>query len=208
MQGSPANLTRLNTGAKPMLTSTSGQHFLTPNDFATIYDLGSVYAAGNSGAKVGSKAQRIANLGRSRVAWTDISEFESLTGLPSAQPNVIIPTGGLDPGTTNGGDQDEATLDVDRVMGTAPGVGVDLVVSADTKTVSGIYTAAAYEVNTLLDPIMTISLLATARRTPASRASACEHAFLGRGGGGHQRDGVFGRLGCGRMRTATARRFR
>jgi subtilase family serine protease len=106
---------------------------------------------------VGAKAQRVAIVGRSRVAATDISQFESLTGLPTAQPNVIIPTGGIDPGTTNGGDQDEATLDVDRVMGTAPGVGVDLVVSADSKTVSGIYQAAEYEVNTLVDPIMSIS---------------------------------------------------
>lgn len=144
-------------GAKPMLTATNGQHFLTPNDFATIYDVSSVYSGGNTGATVAGKAQRVAIVGRSRVAATDISQFESLTGLPSVQPNVIVPAGGIDPGTTNGGDQDEATLDVDRVMGTAPGVGVDLVVSADSKTVSGIYTAAAYEVNTLVDPVMSIS---------------------------------------------------
>ncbi len=143
--------------AKPQLTATSGQHFMAPNDFATIYDLSSVYTGGNKGATIAGKAQRVAVVGRSRVAAADISEFESLTGLPNAQPNVIVPAGGVDPGTTNGGDQDEATLDVDRVMGTAPGVGVDLVVSADSKTVSGIYTAAEYEVNTLIDPVMSIS---------------------------------------------------
>jgi subtilase family serine protease len=145
------------TASNPLLTASSGQHFLTPNDFRTIYDLNPVVAAGNTGATVGSKAQRVAIVGRSRVAATDISEFESLAGLPTAQPNVIVPTGGTDPGTTNGGDQDEATLDVDRVMGTAPGVGVDLIVSADSRTVSGIYTAAAYEVNTLVDPVMSVS---------------------------------------------------
>ena len=143
--------------AQPMMSSTSGGHYLTPNDFATIYDLSSVYSGGNTGATVAGKAQRIAIVGRSRVAATDISQFESLTGLPAAQPNVVVPTSGIDPGTTNGGDQDEATLDVDRVMGTAPGVGVDLVVSADSRTVSGIYTAAAYAVNTLMDPVMSIS---------------------------------------------------
>lgn len=144
-------------GARPEMTSAGGMHFVTPNDFATIYDLSSVYSGGNTGATVGGKAQRVAIMGRSRVAATDISQFESMTGLPSAQPNVVIPTGGTDPGTTNDGNQDEATLDVDRVMGTAPGAGVDLVVSADSKTVSGIYTAAAYEVNTLVDPVMSIS---------------------------------------------------
>src|SRR6201996_2107663 len=158
--GTPDTLTAQVSGglqAKPQFTATSGQHFLTPNDFATIYDLGSVYSGGNTGATVAGKAQRVAIVGRSRVAATDISQFESMTGLPTAQPNVVVPTGGIDPGTTNDGNQDEATLDVDRVMGTAPGVGVDLVVSADSRTVSGIYTAAAYEVNTLVDPVMSIS---------------------------------------------------
>ena len=103
--------------AAPQLTATNGQHYLTPNDFATIYDLGSVYSGGNTGATVAGKAQRVAIVGRSRVVATDISQFESMTGLPSAQPNVIVPTGGIDPGTTGDGNQDEATLDVDRVMG-------------------------------------------------------------------------------------------
>ena len=157
VQGKLTAQTSTGLSASPQLTATSGQHFLTPNDFATIYDLTSVYSGGNTGATVAGKAQRIAIVGRSRVAATDITQFESLTGLPSAQPNIIIPTGGTDPGTTNGGDQDEATLDVDRVLGTAPGAAVDLVVSADSRTVSGIYTAASYEVNTLVDPIMSIS---------------------------------------------------
>jgi subtilase family serine protease len=143
--------------AKPMLTASNGAHYLTPNDFATIYDLAPVYAAGNTGATVAGKAQRIALVGRSRVAATDISEFESLSGLPSAQPTTILATGGTDPGTTNTGDQDEATLDVDRAMGTAPGAGVDLVVSADSKTVSGVYLATSYAVNTLVDPVLSIS---------------------------------------------------
>ena len=88
------------TAASRMLTATSGQHFLTPNDFATIYDLGSVYSGGNTGATVAGKAQRVAIVGRSRVAATDISQFESMTGLPTAQPNVVVPTGGIDPGTS------------------------------------------------------------------------------------------------------------
>ena len=72
--------------AAPQLTSTSGQHFLTPNDFATIYDLGSVYSGGNTGATAAGKAQRVAIVGRSRVAATDISQFESMTGPPRARP--------------------------------------------------------------------------------------------------------------------------
>src|ERR1700753_1598365 len=47
------------TAPRPMCPATSGQHFLTPNDFATIYDLGSVYSGGNTGATVNGKAQRV-----------------------------------------------------------------------------------------------------------------------------------------------------
>ncbi|HEX4155619.1 MAG TPA: S53 family peptidase [Acidobacteriaceae bacterium] len=171
---------RLTTDAKsgrPMLNATDGSHFVAPNDFATIYDLTPLYEAGNKGATIAGKTQRVAILGRSRVAATDISEFESIAGLPSAQPNAIIPTGGTDPGITGNGDQDEATLDVDRVMGTAPGVGVDLVVSADSRTVSGIYTAAEYEVNTLRDPIMSISFGDCEANEGAQGVSAWDSIF-------------------------------
>jgi subtilase family serine protease len=61
----------------------------------------------------------------------------------------------LDPGTTGTGDQSEATLDVDRTISTANGAYTDLVVAANAY--GGIYAAASYNVNTLLDPVMTIS---------------------------------------------------
>jgi len=67
----------------------------------------------------------------------------------------IIPPSGTDPGLTGDGDQAEATLDVDRVLGTAPGARVDLVISASLS--GGIETAAQFEVQTLLDPIMSVS---------------------------------------------------
>ncbi len=142
----------------PQLTITNNgvtSYFVTPNDFAVIYDIQSVYSGGNTGATIGSKAQHIAIVGLSRVVATDISEYESTTGLPSVQPNVKIPTTGVDPGITNNGDQDEATLDVDRVIGTAPGAVPDLIVS--TQASGGIALDAEYNVDTLLDPIMTIS---------------------------------------------------
>jgi pseudomonalisin len=142
---------------RPLFTFSSGEHFLTPDDFAVIYDISSVYSGGDKGATIGSKPQHIAVIGVSRVSATDISEYETNTGLPSIVPNVIIPAGATDPGLNPPGDQEEATLDVDRVIGTAPGATVDLVIAADTKTSDGIFTAAQYNVETLLDPVMTIS---------------------------------------------------
>ena len=143
--------------AQPLLTLSTGDHFLTPGDFAVIYDINSVYTAGNTGAKIGSKAQHVAVIGESEVTNTDITLFESATGLPSATPTVVIPTGALNPGVTGNAYQDEATLDVDRVYATAPGAIVDLVVAKDSTTEDGIFLAAQYNVNTLLDPVMSLS---------------------------------------------------
>ena len=149
------------SGARPQVTITNNgvtSHFITPNDFAVLYDIASVYTAGNVGATVGSKAQRVAIIGESRVLASDISNFESIAGLPSVQPNVVL--AGTDPGIATGknvGFASEATLDVDRVIGTAPAAQVDLVISADSATDNGVDIAMAYNIDTLRDPIMTIS---------------------------------------------------
>jgi subtilase family serine protease len=147
------------SGIEPLFSNgpAPDTYFITPGDFATIFDINSVYNGGNKGATVGSKAQRIAVIGESRVTNTDITEFEGLTGLASNTPTVVIPTGATDPGTTANGAQDEATLDVDRVTSTAPGAGVDLVIAKDSLTEGGIFIAMDWNVHNLLDPIMTIS---------------------------------------------------
>ena len=145
------------TEPQPELTGSTGDHFLTPKDFAVIYNVNPVYTAGNTGATIGSTAQHVAIVGRSRVAASDISTYATNTGIGSYTLNTIVPTavGGIDPGITNTNDQDEATLDVDRVIGTAPGAIVDLLVSTDAG--GGIDAGLDYNVNNLLDPIMSVS---------------------------------------------------
>ena len=145
-------------GKRPQVDLGGGVYAILPNDFAVIYDIASVYSGGNQGATIGSKAQRIAIIGQSRIVASDISNYESLAGLPSVQPNVVL--AGTDPGVTTGanvGYASEATLDVDRVIGTAPGAQVDLVISANSTTENGVDIAMAYNIDTLRDPIMTIS---------------------------------------------------
>lgn len=157
VQGTPRpSATNPSATVQPLFTNGS-DHFMTPGDFGVIFDVNSVYHVGNTGATIGSTAQRIAVIGESRVTDTDVTEFEQITGLNSYTPNVVIPTGATDPGATANGAQSEATLDVDRVIGTAPGAGVDLVIAKNTATGGGIFSAAEYNVSTLLDPIMTIS---------------------------------------------------
>jgi len=159
-------------GATPDYTYTAGSvYFMTPGDFDNIYDITSVIAGGNTGATIGAKAQHIAVIGRSRVTPTDVTQFESNTNTAlGIVPNVIIPGNGVDPGypgTSNpngasAGDQGEATLDVDRTITTAPGAITDLIVSGTPTTGTlanddGIYVSASWNVNSVVDPIMTIS---------------------------------------------------
>jgi pseudomonalisin len=125
-------------------------HYITPGDFAKIFDLTAPYGNGLTGV-----GQRIAIIGRSRVVPTDITEFESNTGLAANVPTVVIPNAVYDPGYAGNGDESEATLDVSRVMGTAPSAQVDLVVLSSAG--GGILSAAQYAVNTLNDAIMNVS---------------------------------------------------
>ena len=147
----------------PGYTSSKGNHYLVAGDFAIAYDMNPVYAAGYDGT-----GQKIAVVGESRVDASDVTNLQSLQGQTTKLPNVIIPPTGVDPGTpgdTSGKDngyQDEATLDVDRTLGNAPGAQVDLVVSGDvnggsTYATDGLYIAINYAINTLNDPILSIS---------------------------------------------------
>jgi pseudomonalisin len=137
------------SGAQPRYTNNNQNHYITPGDFSTIFDLNTPLFTGLTGL-----GQRVAIIGRSRVVASDIYEFEADTGLPSNAP-YIVPGVGPDPGIGSTGDFSEATMDVQRVLGTAPYAQADLVILPNSA--GGIYTAAQYEVNTLNDPIMSIS---------------------------------------------------
>jgi pseudomonalisin len=165
-------------GKQPQVDLGGGVYAILPNDFAVIYDIASVYSEGNQGATIGSKAQRIAIIGKSRIVASDISNYETLAGLPSVQPTVVL--AGADPGVATGasiGYASEATLDVDRVIGTAPGAQPDLVISADTSTEDGVDIAMAYNIDTLRDPIMTISFGSCEAQNGASETDYLNSQF-------------------------------
>lgn len=97
---------------KPNLTSyVSGNHFLTPDDFATIYDLGTLYSAGGSG-------QKIAIVGQSTVSTADLANFRTAAGLPTSTVTVTrIPATSTDARCS--GDEGESDLDLEWSGGVA-----------------------------------------------------------------------------------------
>jgi len=89
----------------------SGNHFLTPADFATIYDINALYAAGADGA-----GQKIAVVGQSTVSTTDLNNFRSAAGLPAS---TVTMTNAVGTATKCSGDEGESDLDIEWSGGVA-----------------------------------------------------------------------------------------
>jgi len=145
----------------PQMTSSSGNHYLAPADFNTIYDVPASYTG--AGYTIGI-------VGWMPVNTSDLDEFRSRTGAIFSNPSVVVPTsyGGITPdaactsttcSSTDLSGQGEATLDVLRAGSTAPGANLLLVVSTSSGTNDGIGADAQYLVGTSPLPaqIMTIS---------------------------------------------------
>jgi subtilase family serine protease len=99
---------------QPHFTSAqSGNHFLTPGDFATIYDIGPLYNGGIDGT-----GETIAIIGQSAVSTTDLSNFRTNAGLTASTPQFILyPSNSIS--THCSGDEGESDLDLEWSGGVA-----------------------------------------------------------------------------------------
>jgi hypothetical protein len=134
-----------------------GLHFMGPADFATIYNLKPLYAAGIDGT-----GQTIAIVSRSSLAdpnygidgIQDIRDFRNAMGLPANDPQMIV--NGDDPQVQSYDDTIEALLDVTWSGAVAPGATIIAVVS-QSNFADGVDISAAYIVDHNLAPIMSTS---------------------------------------------------
>ncbi len=102
-------------------SSLSGDHFLAPADFATIYNLQGLYAAGIDGT-----GQAIAVIGQSAINLSDVHNFRSAAGLPPKDPTLLlVPNKGTS--ATCPGDEGESDLDVEWSGGIAKNASITLV---------------------------------------------------------------------------------
>jgi uncharacterized protein (TIGR03437 family) len=130
--------------AVPVPLFTSGtSHFLSPEDFATIYNITPLYKAGLDGT-----GTSIAVVGQSQLSLTDLRAFRTRFGLPANDPKMIL-YGGADPGVT--GSQIEGHLDVEWANAIAPKAAINYIYGANA------FTAVVAAVNSNLSPIITIS---------------------------------------------------
>jgi subtilase family serine protease len=136
--------------ATPAYTAGNGGHFLTPADFATIYDVGPLYSQGLDGT-----GQTIAVLGRADITLTDIEGFRNDVGLPAKDPQIMV--NGVDPGFPGCSDELESTMDVELAGAIAKNANIIFVTSKSTTTTDGIQLSAQYAVTNNVAPIITMS---------------------------------------------------
>jgi subtilase family serine protease len=129
--------------------SAGSTHNLFPADFATIYDLNSLYAAGIAGT-----GTAVAIAGRSNINLSDVASFRAIAGLGANTPSVVVD--GTDPGLV-AADQAESTLAVEWSGAVAPAAQVDLVAAASTAATDGIDLASSYIVNHATAPMVSVS---------------------------------------------------
>jgi pseudomonalisin len=134
----------------PEYTSSSGSHYVAPADFATIYNLPSLYSAGIDGT-----GQTVAIVGRTDISLADVQYFRSYFGLPAKDP--IFVHNGADPGNLGGGEEGEADLDVQWSGAVARGATIKFVISKSTTTTDGVDLSAQYIVNNNLASVMSTS---------------------------------------------------
>ena len=135
----------------PAFTSAqTGEHFLTPKDVATIYDINAAYNSGYTGS-----GQSIAVVGQSEILVSDIEAFQTAAGLTVAAPNIIlVPDSGT--AAISSGDEAESDLDLEYSSGTARGATIDFVYVGNNQNYS-VFDSLQFAVDEKTAPIINIS---------------------------------------------------
>ena len=162
----------LNVKARPHLTSSiTGNHFIVPGDFATIYDLpsytnGQVCGSGcldGTGQTIGivgqSDLSTDSNAGRNGTPGVngqqyDLVTFRNLAKLPAV--NLTIKVNGTDPGIVSG-DVDEANLDVEWAGVPAPNAALIFYIQSGKSGGNGAFGAIVDAVNDNKAQVISVS---------------------------------------------------
>ncbi|MGA2806598.1 MAG: Ig-like domain repeat protein, partial [Terracidiphilus sp.] len=123
-------------------------YVVAPGDFATQYDINSVYKAGINGA-----GQSIAIVSASNVDLSLVQAYQTLFGLTANLPQVVVD--GEDPGQNSAAT--EAYLDIELAGSVAPGARVVLYTSGGTALTDGLSLAAMRAVEDDLAGVISVS---------------------------------------------------
>jgi hypothetical protein len=143
----PRGLKSNGASVQPNFTSSiSGNHFLSPGDFATIYDLKPLY----NPPAIDGAGQKIAIMGQSDIVLADIATFRLLSSLPPNVPQKILVTAS-NPGVVDG-DVQESSLDIEWAGAVAKNATILFIYSAN-----GAFDSLHYAIANDLAPVISIS---------------------------------------------------
>lgn len=134
-------------GPLPQVTYDGGkENWVSPNDFAIMYNLLPLYQANANGSGV-----KLAIAGQSDINLSVATSYWSGFGLNTPQYQSMPVPGGTDPGLTNDNNETEAYLDVELAGGLAQGAKILLVRDAN------VMMAAQYVIQANLAAVLNIS---------------------------------------------------
>jgi subtilase family serine protease len=141
---------RARVAVRPNFTShVSGNHFVAPGDFATIYNVQPLYTAGFDGTGV-----KIAVVGQTQIHTADIDAFRSAAGLPATNLQLVP----IDSSTGfSSGDEVESDLDVEWSGGVAKNAAILFVYAGASSLTKNVFDALAYAIDNNLAPVITTS---------------------------------------------------
>jgi subtilase family serine protease len=140
---------RARVAVKPNFTShQTGNHFVAPADFATIYNLKPLYTAGLDGTGV-----KIAVVGQTEIHPADIDAFRSAASLPATNLQLVS----IDSSTGfSSGDEVESDLDVEWSGGVAKNASI-LFVFAGASSPKNVFDAMEFAIENNLAPVISTS---------------------------------------------------
>jgi uncharacterized protein (TIGR03437 family) len=131
--------------SNPDYNSSRGNHYLAPDDVATIYDISPLIGSGITGS-----GQRIVVVGQTQVDLTDIAAFRTKFGLSSNVPQVMLVPNTSDPGLSSL-DLPEADLDLEWSAAVARDAAILYIYSSDVTQ------AVQYAIDQNLAPVLSSS---------------------------------------------------
>jgi len=134
---------------KPLATGASGETYVGPGDFATIYNLNPLFAQGITG-----KGVAIGVVGETDIALSDFTGFRQQFGLTGGSFTTLET--GPAPGLV-AYDQAEASLDTEWASAAAPGADIKLVASPTSIVSQGVDLSALYLVDSNLASVISYS---------------------------------------------------
>jgi subtilase family serine protease len=128
----------------------SGNHFIAPDDLATIYDLQSMYTSGKDGT-----GQWLAVVGQSAIEMGDMEAFRAASGLTVNDPVPILMPG-TGASTIFSGDEGESDLDLQWSGAVARNATILFVYTGNDPNF-GVFDALQYTIDNNLAPVVSIS---------------------------------------------------